>query len=313
MGRPFLRVLSPGPLTTVQDLGRYGYLKFGLPPSGCADEFAFRAGNVLVGNSPGCAGLEMTILGGKFEFLCDSVFALTGADMEPKINGAPCPMWRSLKAREGDILQLSYAKKGCRGYFLVSGGIDVPIVLKSRSTYLACGLGGFEGRALKAGDALERGEGEAHPGRLIPQKFIPDYPSSLALKVVMGPQEDHFTEEGRAAFLSQPYTVSPQSNRMGYRLSGKAIETLKRGIISDTVPLGAIQVTGEEQPIVLLWDRQTTGGYPKIATVIAADLWKIGQVKPGEVIAFRKVSLEDARSLFRSFCHFLISLEGLIK
>jgi antagonist of KipI len=313
MGIPFLRIIYPGILTTIQDLGRYGYLKYGLPPSGCADEISFRAGNALVGNEAWCAGLEMTIQGGKFEVLSDSFMAITGADMEPKINGKLCPMWQSFMGRAGDVLEFSQVHSGCRSYLLVSGGIDVPLVMGSRATNLIAGIGGLEGRALKSGDILYRKDGGQRKEKVFPLQFLPEFKTSQELRVILGPQNEYFSESGLKNFLSDAYVVSPQSNRMGYRLLGPCIEIEKGGFISDAVPLGAIQVSGEGQPVVLLWDRQTTGGYPKIAVVIKADIWKLAQAKPGDEFKFQAVGWEEARSLYRKYVHFLLQVKDIVQ
>ncbi|MDI6868170.1 MAG: biotin-dependent carboxyltransferase family protein [Coprothermobacterota bacterium] len=313
MKTPFLKVIHPGAMTLVQDLGRPGYLKYGLPPSGCADEISFRAGNALVGNQAGCAGLEMTVQGGKFQLLADTLLAITGADMKPRINGHPCPMWQSFLTRAGDILEFSFARSGCRSYLSVSGGIEVSFIMGSRATYLTASIGGLEGRPLQPGDILCRESGGEEEGKCFPPRFIPEFKETQELRVVLGPQDDHFTESGLKTFLSEEYTVTPQSNRMGYRLQGPPIETVKKGFISDAIALGAVQVSGEGQPIVLLWDRQTTGGYPKIGVVVKPDIWKLAQAKPGDKLRFRKVELEEARSLYRNYVHFLLILENLVK
>lgn len=313
MGIPFLRVIHPGPLSTVQDLGRFGYLKFGLPPSGAADEFSFRIGNALLGNPPEAACLELTVGGGKYQVLEDSIVAITGADMGPKMNGSPAKNWETIILKKGDILEFSLVTLGCRSYLCVSGGIEVPPVLGSKSTYLLANLGGIDGRPLKEGDVLFRGEGKSFAPRFLPEELIPQYLSPFELRAIPGPQEDHFLEEGMSTFFQGEFVVSPQSNRMGYRLEGPKIETLKKGIVSDAVPLGAVQVSGDGNPIILLWDRQTTGGYPKIAVVIKPDIWKIAQSKPGDKIRFRMVGMEEAISIYREYVSNLRWMENLLK
>lgn len=310
---PFLRTIQPGILTTVQDLGRFGYLKYGLPPSGCADEISFRVGNALVGNNSGCAGLEMTIQGGRFEILGEALIAITGADMKPKINNKPCPMWQSFRVRAGDVLEFSMAQSGCRSYLSVCGGIDVPLVLGSRATNLIAGIGGLEGRALKSGDILYRKNGGQGEEKGFPSRLIPEFKSNQELRVILGPQNEYFSASGMKSFLSGEYKVTPQSNRMGYRLLGPYIESIKTKFVSDAVPMGAIQVSGEGQPIVLLWDRQTTGGYPKIAVVLKSDIWKLAQAKPEDKFSFQKVEWEEACSTYRKYVHFLLQLNYLVK
>ncbi len=285
-----IRVLIPGALTTVQDLGRFGYQQFGMPCSGVMDQRAYRTANELVGNAGGEAVLEHTLFGGSYRLESDTVIAITGADMAPVLGGQPCPMNRPILAAAGSTLSLGMAVSGCRTYLAAAGGIDVPPVMGSRSTNLKCGIGGYQGRALRRGDLLPVGVPpcpyEEISGRRAKQ---PDYPSSITVRVIPGPQEDAFTGTGLQTFYSQPYTVSAQSDRMGCRLNGPAIESVcGTDIISDGIVFGSIQVTSAGQPIILLADRQTTGGYAKIATVCTADLPALAQCRPGNTIYFQK-------------------------
>jgi biotin-dependent carboxylase-like uncharacterized protein len=215
------------------------------------------------------------------------------------INGQEAPTWTAVGVQPGDVLAFRMASAGCRAYVAVAGGLDVPLVLGSRATYLRGRLGGLDGRALRRGDALRPLTPASPPreGRTVPAALRPVYPSERECRVILGPQDDRFTDEGIRAFLEGPYDVTPQADRMGYRLNGPAI-THARGhdIVSDGIPLGGIQVPGEGQPIVLLVDRQTTGGYTKIGTVIGVDIGAIGQTRPGHRVRFRRVTLEEAHA-----------------
>lgn len=295
-----IEVLRPGLLTTVQDRGRFGFQKFGVPVSGGVDETALRMANVLVGNPQGAAALEMTALGPQLRFLAHAVVALTGAEVEGDLDGRPAPWYGSFQVRAGQVLDVRACTRGLRAYLAVAGGIDVPALLGSRSTCLAAKFGGLQGRALMVGDVLAGWSpsslGEA--GRVVPDAWRPRHGGPVALRVVMGPQDDAFTEAGRRTFLESTYQVSPHADRMGYRLDGPVIA--HRGsadIISDWVPLGGVQVPGDGKPIILLADRQTTGGYPKIATVIKPDIGVVAQLLPGDGLSFRAVSVAEAQGI----------------
>jgi antagonist of KipI len=304
MSRQTLEIIEPGLLTTVQDKGRYGYQRFGVPVSGAMDAFALRAANLLVGNRDDAAGLEMTVLGPRIRFLADTWIALTGADLSPALDGGPIPTWRTVEAPSGSVLSFQGARDGMRSYLAVAGGIAVPVVMGSRSTYVRAGIGGFQGRALKARDLLSTLEVE--PGRRFTERGLPEgYPApsyghSHELRVVLGPQDKAFTEEGIATLLSSDYKVSMHSDRVGYRLDGPKIQHASGfDIVSDGTPLGAVQVPGDGRPIILLADRGTTGGYTKIATVISADISKLAQAMPGDTVRFKAVAIEDAHQALR--------------
>jgi antagonist of KipI len=294
-----LFVADPGLLTTVQDLGRYGHQRVGVPPSGPMDRLAFLVANRLVGNPDGAAALECTIKGPRLEVRQAATVAVTGAPMGFTVNGAAAPLWTAVRVRPGDVIAFQMAGAGCRAYLAVAGGIDVPLALGSRATYLRGRLGGLGGRAIQKGDALPVGTpaGAAREGRTVPDARRPAYPAERECRVILGPQDDRFTPEGIQAFLGGPYEVTPQADRMGYRLKGPEIPHVRgHDIVSDGIPLGGIQVPGERQPIVLLADRQTTGGYTKIATVIGVDIGAIGQTRPGHRIVFRRVTLAEAHA-----------------
>jgi len=293
-------VHEPGPLTTVQDAGRAGYLRVGIPGSGPVDDGAFLLANRLVGNADRAAGLECTLIGPRLQFDDERQVAVTGAEMPVTVNGAEAPRWTSFRVKAGDVLKLGPARSGVRAYVAISGGIDTPPALGSRATYVRGRLGGVEGRALRKADRLPLGPPAGGPLARVRPDRIPDYAAEPEVRVVLGPQDDRFTAAGIAAFLEGPYEMLPQSDRMGARLRGPRIEHARgHDIISDGVPLGGIQVVGDGQPIVLLVDRQSTGGYTKIATVCSFELGRVGQVKPGQRLRFRRVTVGEAYAALR--------------
>jgi biotin-dependent carboxylase-like uncharacterized protein len=298
-----LDVLDGGFLTTVQDLGRYGYQRFGVPTSGALDRWSLRAANRLVGNADGAAGLELTLAGPRLAFLVPATIALTGADLGARLDGLPVPRWESVTVRAGAALTFTGPQEGVRAYLAVAGGLDVPVVLGSRSTYVRSKLGGYQGRPLKAGDILCAGA--EHPvlqggRRVLPPDARPTYGGDHRVRVILGPQDDRFTEAGIRVFLSSRYTVTAHSDRMGSRLTGPVIEhTRGPDLVSDGTPAGAVQVAGDGVPIVLLADRGTAGGYTKIATVISADLPEFAQAAPGDTVRFEAVPVTSAHALLR--------------
>ena len=296
-------VVQPGLLTTVQDKGRHGYQQYGVPVSGAMDSYALMVANLLVGNGEGDACLEITVLGPRLRILGDTVVSITGADLSPVVNNNPLPMWEAVKVCSGDTISFGHPERGCRSYLAVAGGIDVPEVMGSRSTYVKSRLGGLEGRPLRSGDRLRAGEtrGEISAKKLPPQ-YIPEYQAENELRVILGPQDDYFTEKGIQTFLHSEYMISIQADRMGCRLEGPPIEH-KAGadIISDGVLPGAVQVPGDGLPIILLADRQTTGGYVKIAIVSTVDLPKLAQAEPGDRVRFLQVTEEEAYQLLREY------------
>ncbi len=282
-------VMKPGLLTTVQDEGRYGYRAYGMPVSGAMDRYAYRIANILAGNGPCAAALEMTLLGGVFRFRTDAYVSVCGADMRGKLNGVDIRNWSGFPVTAGSELSFGHALCGCRSYLAIHGGISVPSVMGSRSTCLRAGIGGFRGRALLAGDVVTCGETGEHPAgkRILPRRFVPGYPESIVLRVLPGPQDDLFTEEGLSVFFSSGYRVSPRNDRMGYLLEGPRVRH-KDGadIVSDALCMGAVQVPGSGMPIVMTADHQTSGGYAKIGAVIGSDLTKLCQSRQGNRIRF---------------------------
>jgi len=306
-------VLKPGAFTTVQDLGRYGYLRYGVPISGAMDTFSHVAANLLVANHPNDACLEITLFGPELEALAETEIAITGANLTPRINNAKVPAWQTLKVYKGDVISFGTPRNGCRAYLAVRGGINVPRVLGSRATYTRGGFGGIKGRPLKKGDVIHGfGEAKRLNFRLeMPETSIPEYPKEYTVHVVLGPQADRFMEKGIEAFLSSVYTVTPESDRMGYRLEGPCIEHVSRAdIVSDAVLPGAVQVPENEKPIIMMRDAQTTGGYAKIAVAITSDLPLLAQARPGNKVRFNKVTLAEARNRMIEFNRKLNMIES---
>jgi len=294
------RVLDGGLFTTVQDLGRVGCLRYGVPPSGAMDRAACLAANALAGNPPGAAVLELTLVGPRLEFTAPASIALAGANLGAHLDGEPFGCWRSASVLPGQTLWFAGPEDGARAYLAFLGGIDVPLVLGSRSTYTRARLGGLDGRPLAAGDRLEiAGDVPrvlAHAIRIDPAE-CPLYGHEHDIRVILGPQEDRFTPAGIATFLSSTYKVGAGADRMGYRLAGPRIELANGAdIVSDGSPAGGVQVTGDGQPIVLMADRGTAGGYAKIATVVTVDTWRLSQAVPGDAVRFREVTIAEART-----------------
>jgi len=298
-----LEVIQPGAFTTVQDLGRYGYQKYGVSPSGAMDRFALRVANLLAGNEEGEAAIEATLLGPRLRALAELRVAFTGADLSPAVDGRPVAMWRAVRVARGSVLSFGAPRSGCRAYLAIGGGIDFPVVMGSRSIHVRSGLGG-DGRALAGGDVIkikdpgDRGEKSEFP--VLPAEFIPVYGRQEEVRVLLGPQADSFTRKGIETFLSSSYEITPQADRMGYRLKGPKVEHRSGAdILTDGTPPGSIQVPGDGQPIILLADGQTTGGYAKIAVVASVDLDLLGQARPGDKVRFRRILLPEAHRLIR--------------
>ena len=293
-------VLQPGAYTTIQDRGRFGYQQFGVPVCGRIDPFAYEVANALVGNLEGQAVLEATVLGPTLRVKVRGVVAVTGGDLTPVLNNMALPMWESVSIQPGDVIQFKGLRSGCRAYVSVAGGIDVPVVMGSRSTYVGGVIGGVDGRPLAAGDRLMKGPGGGEAGLRVPSDFIPTYPKQLEIRVILGPQDDYF-HEGIETFLATTFRVSPKADRMGYRLEGDPIkhrDGVEKSIVSEPSVPGGVQVPADGQPIILLVE-QTVGGYAKIATVISSDIGRVGQAKTGDRIRFRQVALEEAHGVLK--------------
>lgn len=299
-------IVNPGLYTTVQDRGRKGYQEYGMPVTGAMDDYSFRVANILAGNNEYAAGLEATLNGPEIQFNTDTVVAITGANMLPRINGHIVPMWRAVRINRGDVLSFEFAKEGTRGYIAFAGGLDIPVVMGSRSTFVRGGIGGYEGRKLKANDEISLGKGntsiEQLSDRIIPLQYVPVYKKCCIVRAVPGPQDDCFTEDSIEKFFNSEYEVTNEADRMGYRLAGpQLMHKAGADIISDGIDLGSVQIPGHGMPIVMLADRQTTGGYTKIATVISTDIPVMSQLKPGDKVSFKRVDVHEAHRLLKEY------------
>jgi antagonist of KipI len=309
-----LRIARPGLLTTVQDFGRHGWQRYGIVVGGAMDATALRIANLVLDNPAHAAGLEITLIGPTVEFHGNHLFALAGGDLGASLNAEPIPLWRPCAAPAGSVLSFTGLRSGCRTYLAVAGGIDVPEVLGSRSTDLRAGIGGMEGRALAAGDLVSVGEASGKAvrwlaGLLQHERRSADWGAGISLqlraspepvvRVLRGLEYDSFTDWSRDAFLQSTFQVTPQSDRMGYRLAGPRL-TLEQPLelISSPVVQGTVQVPPAGDPIVLMADRQTVGGYPRIAQVIAVDLALLAQAAPGARVRFQEVTLAEAHALY---------------
>ncbi len=293
-----IQVQTPGLQTTVQDLGRNGFGPAGVSPSGAADPISLRVGNRLVGNDESAAGLELMLLGGTFVFPQGAILALTGSDFSAMLDAVHVDVGTSVEVRPGQTLRLGPTSSGARCYLCVQGGIAVPPFLGSASTHILSGLGGFEGRALRKGDVLRIGSSsKPFRKRMIAPQVLEQLSHRSVLRVTAGPQVDWFSEQSRRSFYAATYRVGEQSNRMGLRLEGTALAQRDAGqMVTEGVSLGAVQVPAGGSPIILFVEQQTTGGYPKIANVIAADLHRVGQLRPRDEIRFEQVTFDEARS-----------------
>ncbi len=308
----FLSVLEPGFLSTVQDLGRVGYERFGVPVSGAMDRLALMAANALVGNPSEAAGLEAALVGPVLQAGCDCLVAAAGRGFTLEVGGHSLPLWMAAWVREGETVALHATGEGGWVYLAVSGGVEVLSVMGSRSTYLRGGFGGLDGRALKAGDILPVGAPDMDPGDLylragreLQAEMRPNYGDNPSLDVILGPQSGAFPASAIETILSHDYALTLACDRMGYRLEGPPVEHVASAdILSEGIPLGAVQVPGDGQPIVLMADRQTTGGYTKIAVVASASLPLLAQCPPGRgVVRFRAITVAEAQARWRRFSH----------
>ena len=288
-----ITVIRAGMLTTVQDLGRSGVRSLGVPPGGAADALALRIVNLLVGNDEGAAALEFTLFGPELEFAVDATIAVGGGNFIGAL-----PRWQPVRVRAGERVKFGAARSGCRGYLAVAGGLDVPVVLGSRGTYLRAALGGLAGRALRDGDVLRASEvtreviGRWH----LDERILPAYGVSPMVRCVRGAQAAEFG----GTFTAVEFKVTAKSDRMGVRLAGPTVaRSGERELVSTTVVPGTVQVPPDGQPIVLLADAQTIGGYPQIAHVVTVDLPLVAQLRPGDTVRFREISLEAAHELVR--------------
>jgi 5-oxoprolinase (ATP-hydrolysing) subunit C len=305
-------VIVAGLETSIQDYpGRIGFWNQGFPPSGPMDSWSFRLANLLVGNDAGAAGLEVQYMGPTLKFQRDGVIAITGADMQPKLDGQPVPMWESVAVKSGQTLALTSSKVGVRSYIGIAGGVDTPPWLGSRSTFHKAGVGGMEGRALKKGQVVPVAKGKGTPGRRAKPDCRPTFATDKiwTIEVVAGPNDDWVDEAGHKRFLSTDWKLSSKSDRTGFRLEGpewtftekaynKAPENGSEpsNIIDQGYPLGAINLCGQT-PIILVNDGPSMGGFVCPYTVPSAAFWKLGQSKPGDIYRFKSISVDEAQAL----------------
>lgn len=305
-----MKIIKPGLLTTIQDAGRNGWQRYGVVVGGVMDSLSFRIANRLLGNPEGLAVLEITLQGPTIQFEEFTYCVLTGADLSPRLNSQTITLYRPFPVHPGDELSFNYPNIGCRTYLAVSGGFVVAEVLGSRSTYLRSAMGGYKGRKLQEGDRLQSGTHEGmdqlcnffqfsqtkrYP--LVSQTLNPSYQTYRSIRFLPGPEWHLFNNDAQKQWQEQSFLVMPQSDRMGYRLQGPPIQLTKaEEMLSSAVTMGTVQVPSDGQPIILMADRQTTGGYPRLAQIITADLPVLAQVRPGDKLRFQLCSLEEARS-----------------
>ncbi|AYB40192.1 biotin-dependent carboxyltransferase family protein [Brevibacillus laterosporus] len=328
-----IRVIKPGLLTLIQDQGRFGFRKYGVVTSEAMDPMALRIANMLVGNAEQLATLEMTLTGAELAFEHDSLIAITGADLSFTINGERLPMWRPIFVRSGTVVKGGGCRTGCRAYLAIAGGIEVEQVLGSRSTYARAGMGGYQGRSLQAGDYISVGEPanvtraflEKWDNRLAKQTSLRSWTSvdwsvsadclatyrrNPQVRISRGTHFSLFTSESQQNLFQSPYKITPQSDRMGYRLQGAMLDLVEPiELLSEAVAFGTIQVPAEGYPIILLADRQTTGGYPRIGQVATVDLPILAQMKPGEEIMFTEIERDESEKLLMEREQFFIELQ----
>ncbi|MED1738861.1 biotin-dependent carboxyltransferase family protein [Bacillus swezeyi] len=315
-----IEVLKPGLMTTVQDLGRTGFQKYGILVSGAMDADSLRLANMLAGNKQNEAALEVTLMGPgpSLRFQKTALIAVAGADFSLTVNDEEAPLWRPVLVEEGSIITFGMCRRGSRAYMAVAGGIDVPPVMNSKSTYVRAGIGGCKGRQLQKGDSLTAGEltalseniieklraqmnphGFATPNWAVDRQYFLPLKKNPAIRVIKGEQFSRFTQSSQETFFGEPFRVTAKSDRMGYRLQGEALQLESPlEMISEAVSFGTIQVPPDGNPIVLLADRQTAGGYPRIAHIISADLSAVTQMMPGEQVQFQLIGLHEAERLY---------------
>ena len=293
-----ITVMNPGLLTSVQDAGRVGYQQFGVSVSGVMDPRAMKIANILVGNDENEAVLECTMMGPQLRFNEANVVAITGGDLGPTLDGQPVATYAAFAVQAGQTLRFTGLRTGCRAYIAFAGGLDIPLVMGSRSTYMKAKIGGMEGRKLEKNDEIGFRAPNPDVLNLVQRRIAPEVTArkEFSVRVLMGPQDDLFTPAGIETFLGSAYTVTNEFDRMGCRMEGPIIEHKNGGdIISDGIAFGAIQVPTAGKPIIMLADRQTTGGYTKIANVITADFRIIGQLKGGDQVRFVKTTIDAAQ------------------
>lgn len=297
------KVLNKGLLSLIQGGPRIGFQQYGVPVSGAMDDYSLRIANILVGNDEYEACIEGLIIGPTIQFHQKSIIAITGGDLGPMLNGISMDMYRSYIVSSGDILSFSGVKHGCRTYIAFGGGIDVPIVMGSKSTYLKGNLGGYKGRELRDGDYINLLKFDGNTNSILLKKYINySYDKEITLRAIRGPQDDMFDSNNIKTFFNSIYDITNECDRMGYRLAGDKINHLNGAdIVSDGIAFGAIQIPGHGNPIIMMADRQTVGGYTKIANVISVDLCKLAQGKPGDKVRFKEVDIYEAHRILKKY------------
>jgi antagonist of KipI len=314
-----IKIIKPGLLTSIQDMGRFGFQKYGVISSGAMDVFSHRIANILTGNEENTPTIEITLLGPAILFQEDSLIAICGGDFSPSINdGVPIPTWKPVLLKKGTVLHFHGVKQGCYAYLAVAGGFSIPKLMNSTSTYLRAKIGGFQGRSLQPGDELHinpksdfakrviehlktriQNKSYAATNWFVSPHFLPRPKANSVIRVMKGLQYHLFTRESQERFCHEPFIVTTKSDRMGYRLQGPPLELNKPiELFSEAVTFGTVQVPSSGNPIILLADRQTTGGYPKIAQISSVDFPLIAQAKPGDQIYFQEITHESAQQLY---------------
>jgi len=313
-----ITILKPGFLSTIQDLGRYGYQKYGVVVGGAMDQVSHRLANLLVGNDENKPAIEITLMGPELQFEQDSLIAICGGSLSPTIDQTPIPNWKPILVKKGSLLKFGQVQKGCRAYLAVAGGFSIPAIMGSKSTYLRAHIGGFQGRPLRAGDQLLLDRPRENTLKVIKDlqkktnnrpfikmnwsispECIPNFNVNPVVRIMKGCQYDLFTKNAKYQLFHEPFTITVQSDRMGYRLQGPvlALERPKE-MTSEAVTFGTIQVPADGNPIILMADHQTTGGYPTIGQIATVDLPVVAQTKPGDFLQFKEITHEAAQKLF---------------
>ena len=311
---PALMVLEAGPSSTIQDAGRYGFLRYGVSTAGPCDTLLHAIANRLVGNSIDTAIIEFTLKGDRYKVAADSVRLAIAGDVAVDIDGAKVPSWRAYTLHEGQILSIGYVTRGVRGYLAVAGGYDLSLALGSLSIHVRSGIGPLGGGAIKSDTVIpiKLSSAPAIPEQELDVSVLPDYTGEL--RVVLGPQEQHFSADDVTRFTQSPFIVTPKCDRMGYQLSGPKIDYRRdRPLISEGIALGSVQVPGDGLFIVALVDRQTAGGYPKIATVIGPDIRHITQTRPSATIRFQPITVAEARAASQDYAAFINRLDDHLR
>lgn len=298
-----IHIISPGLFTTIQDAGRYGYQGFGMPVAGAMDQLSYALANLLVGNTSGEAVLEATLTGPEIAFTAHTYLAVCGADMQARLNGYHIPMNQTIEVEAGSTLSFGTLVSGCRTYIAFTGGLDIEPVMQSRSTYVRAAIGGLHGRPLKAGDRLTINQGADSPtARQAPAELHTAAQLDMPYSLIPGPEIKRVGYKALESLLTTPYILSEYCDRMGYRLQGEPLvfsEGARPDILSAGTVAGTLQLPADGQPILLMADRQTTGGYARLAIMASTDINRAAQLKPGDTMRFEEISIKKAQKKFR--------------